>query len=672
MANRLGGGYAREWSREAGRMERVGVGAMSDAPSSSVRWCASNSTGPLPTMADQLSKAPSETSLPTHAAANRLTFWLDGSVVMCGCPDCAAPLSVRLWLMTADCWRCGTGIVLTEEEQQAVAQLLGSRGVDEDRQPSQAGAPVDRSPNAAPDWRTALVPADPSEAQLANLPAERDGDADGSEPVAVARQSPRGKAKRSRWLERLLKDTPAWLISLIFHLLLLTILALLRVEEQQRLAITLSATVSHLMREGGENLIAPRQDEVQFDLPLPERVDWTSPRERKALELAAEDARELRLDPDVPAPELPPLDVVRRRLGEPAEIAHAFAARDPRIRVDVVRQEGGTTLTEAAVARGLRWLAQQQSADGSWRLRGYDGNERVESRCSATAMALMAFLGAGQTHLVGRYQEQVSKGLRWLIENQSPDGDLRGNGDTQAGMYAHGQAAIALSEAFAMTGDERLREPAQRAVDFIVLAQYRDGGWRYTPQEPRGQPGGDTSVVGWQLMALQSARAARLTVPAHTLELAGQFLDRVAHSGGSQYGYRPESRPTPAMTAEALLCRIYLGWRSDQPALRDGVRYMVEENLASPDQWNIYYWYYATQVLHHYGGASWSTWNSRIRDILVMSQETKGRHAGSWPPRGAWADAGGRLYVTALAVCTLEVYYRHMPLFRPIKGKGSD
>jgi hypothetical protein len=358
---------------------------------------------------------------------------------------------------------------------------------------------------------------------------------------------------------------------------------------------------------------------------------------------------------------------VKSRVGDTGDIRAALAARDPRIRVEMVTREGGTTLTEAAVSRGLRWLAAQQDADGGWRLRGYDSQRTIESRSSATAMALLAFLGAGQTHLSGRYQPQVAKGLRFLIEIQEADGDLRGDSDRQAGMYAHGQAAIALCEAFALTGDEQLREPAQKAIEFIAVAQYADGGWRYTPDEPRNPPGGDTSVVGWQLMAVQSARAAQLPVAPHVLELADQFLDRVQHDGGAAYAYRPDDRPTAVMTAEALLCRVYLGWGHDTPGLSRGVRYLIDDHLPSDNNWNIYYWYYGTQLMHHYGGQPWDDWNQRMRDILVFSQETSGRHAGSWAPRGSWADSGGRLYMTALSVCTLEVYYRHLPLFRPIE-----
>jgi hypothetical protein len=343
----------------------------------------------------------------------------------------------------------------------------------------------------------------------------------------------------------------------------------------------------------------------------------------------------------------------------------------------MVTSEGGTTLTEAAVARGLKWLTNHQNHDGSWSLSGFhragdcncSGDGAYHTRSPGTALAMLPYLGAGQTHLAGRYKGTVSRGLRWLIQNQGEDGDLRAGANGNEGMYTHGQATIVLCEAFAMTGDEELRVPAQRAVDFILQAQYNDGGWRYQPG-PKSQRG-DTSVVGWQLMALQSARAANLTVPDEAWGMADLYFDGVQHRDGALYSYQSRGSPTPAMTAEALLCRMYLGWTKDRPGLVHGVQWLSENHPPSASDTNIYYWYYATQVLHHYGGQEWEEWNLRMRDILVNSQAKSGHEAGSWNPRGDHASAGGRIYMTALAICTLEVYYRHLPIFRQIELGGQ-
>jgi hypothetical protein len=455
-------------------------------------------------------------------------------------------------------------------------------------------------------------------------------------------------------------------------LIALTILGLLSLADHQSLLITLSTLISRTDSEGAR-LDNPYPDRpLEFDMPLPADIDLSNPEDREEAILAKKDAQELQEDPNTQDPQQADLTTVRRQISTAGDMRLSLTARDPRVRSELVSKEGGTTMTEAAVARGLRWLSKQQQSDGAWHLGGYDGGANVESPTSATGMALLAFLGAGQTHLQGKYRGEVARGLAWLLQAQSDDGDLRGRDNSNAAMYAHGQAAIALCEAFLMTGDDKLRTPAQNAIDFIVAAQYDDGGWRYKPYNPARPMEGDTSVLGWQLMALQSARAARLNVPPETLELAGQFLDRVQSDGGSRYAYLASRRyPSAAMTAEALLCRIYLGWDHSHYGLSEGVRYLSNKHRPEVNAPNIYYWYYATQVMHHYGGKPWDAWNERMREILVRTQRVRGKNAGSWDPKGPHAGSGGRLYSTALSVCTLEVYYRHLPIFRPIDLDGE-
>jgi hypothetical protein len=239
-------------------------------------------------------------------------------------------------------------------------------------------------------------------------------------------------------------------------------------------------------------------------------------------------------------------------------------------------------------------------------------------------------------------------------------------------MYAHAISTIVLCEGYALTSDRDLYDPAERAVSFIVGAQHRRGGWRYAPNQP-----GDTSVIGWQLMALRSAKMAGFAVPEETFESAGRYLDQAsADELGATYSYQPAGGRTPTMTAEGLLCREYLGWPKDHPGLQTGVQLLVRDCLPSRAAPNIYMWYYATQVMHHLGGDEWTQWNTAIRTALLEMQETQGHEAGSWDPRGGVSTignvdvaAGGRIYMTALAICTLEVYYRHLPIYRSIELK---
>ncbi len=285
---------------------------------------------------------------------------------------------------------------------------------------------------------------------------------------------------------------------------------------------------------------------------------------------------------------------------------------------------------------------------------------------AATALALLPFLGAGQSHKRGEYQDAIDRGLQWLVDHQPADGGLQGRGIGR--MYAHGLATIVLCEALAMSRDDSLRPPAQRAIDFIVRAQHPAGGWRYHPGDE-----GDMSVVGWQLMALQAGRTAHLDVPQSAFDGAGRFLDTVKGGRrGGLFSYQPWQAETPAMTAEGLLCRQYLGWPQDQPGLREGINRMIRDALPNKHRPNVYYWYYATQVIHHVGGEPWKNWNAAVREALLAMQEKEGHPAGSWAPRGgAIGDidtrTGGRIYMTALALCTLEVYYRYLPLYRGIE-----
>ena len=334
----------------------------------------------------------------------------------------------------------------------------------------------------------------------------------------------------------------------------------------------------------------------------------------------------------------------------------------------------GSKQSELAVERGLRWLAAHQRTDGSWSFdlrsppcNGLCRNSGSEpSTTAATALALLPFLGAGYTPRDGEHKEIVKRGLYYLGTRAviTPRGiDLR-DGTT---MYAQGIAALALCEAYGMTGDPALKDIAQGAIRYIVEAQdLRGGGWRYNPGEP-----GDTTVTGWQLMALKSGQMAKIAIPSPTINLAQKFLDSVQFQKGARYGYQspmPRAKAQETTTAVGLLCRMYTGWRRDRPALYQGVGFL---NRWGPSKTDMYYNYYATQVLHHWEGPEWQTWNRRMRDYLVATQAMTSHEAGSWYFPDRYGDHGGRLYNTAMVLMTLEVYYRYMPLYGQKAVRGG-
>src|SRR5206468_8253610 len=128
-----------------------------------------------------------------------------------------------------------------------------------------------------------------------------------------------------------------------------------------------------------------------------------------------------------------------------------------------------------------------------------------------TGLALLAFLGSGETHLSGKHREAVQHGLEFLLGSQATGGSLAGQAELFAAMYCHGMATLALSEAYALSGDDRLLPGLRRALQFTIDAQHAGGGWRYQPQDP-----GDMSQFGWQLMSLKSAELGGMGVPAQT------------------------------------------------------------------------------------------------------------------------------------------------------------
>ncbi|MGL6225361.1 MAG: prenyltransferase/squalene oxidase repeat-containing protein [Thermoguttaceae bacterium] len=364
---------------------------------------------------------------------------------------------------------------------------------------------------------------------------------------------------------------------------------------------------------------------------------------------------------------------------------HPFAGRGDDLKRVLIAQGGGCEGSEQAVALGLYWLAQHQNSDGSWSYNFAD-TPQCRKKCSqvglnpslnsSTAFGLLPFLGAGITPKQGKkeYRNVVEKGLKFLVKNgrQTPQGisymDV-GDLGRYGGMYHQGITALVLCEAAAMTNDSSVKKAAQGAIDFISWAQTFDGGWRYIPQDPGG---GDTSVLGWQILALQSAKVGNLRLSDDVLQRTRNFLDRsVALDGGSQYSYMSPLSPHSPMTTDhrattaiGLLTQMYMGWTAENPALVRGIAFLSEKG---PDQGNLYYNYYATQVMHHYGGMDWYKWNRALRDSLIERQVLRGHERGSWYFEGQWNAAGGRLYTTSLVLLILEVYYRHLPLYQTIQ-----
>lgn len=388
---------------------------------------------------------------------------------------------------------------------------------------------------------------------------------------------------------------------------------------------------------------------------------------------------------DTPPEETPPTEAVAAAM-EPVPVAdsaqpqaadNSAASTDAAVdnrseagRKALLAKYGGSAASESAVQYALEWLISIQHPQGYWDFVSVGESRNagtINNPIGGTAYALLPFLAAGQTHKEGKYQKQIGAALTYLTKvgvNVPAGYDLRGmlnkrseDQEPNEAYYVHGAATLALCEAYGMTKDRRLKKAAEDAIRFIVNSQDpRGGGWRYNPQEP-----GSTSVTAIQVMALMAGKKAGIEVPPVVLTRVMYYLDSVQTDGEGRYGYEAEKRTYKgAITAMALLCRMYLGWGRDDGDMRAGIALL---DKAGPYD-NLYSLYFATQVMKNWGGEEWHRWNLRLRDDLVAWQETEGAAKGSWKPRtGAiHAKQGGRLLTTALAALTLQVYYRYEPL----------
>lgn len=486
-------------------------------------------------------------------------------------------------------------------------------------------------------------------------------------------------------LKRAANDAPMWLASLFFHVVLLIILAMLVVNVQLK-------DMFQVVSEPGfgdevvlDDVFDPDSamqtvDDANVDADVPEIDSEVVSDAPDASSFHEETAAPLSMTETTLALDSAPVGATDNLMG--SLMGDDLSGRGEN-KAAALAAGGGTEGSEKSVALALAWIAEHQLPDGSWSFnmadcpscRGECRNSGTNSsRTAATSLGILPFLAAGNTPTRGKYKRVVAKGLGFLLDQGKSSENGVSFHDPSGTMYSHGLATIAICETFAMLNSKerakyrKLEYVTNAAVHFIEYAQASDGGWRYSPKQA-----GDTSVTGWQLMALRAAMLAGLPVAQDSWIDARSFLrDVVAFEDGTRYNYVRGAQETNATDAIGLLCRLYIDWRIDNPSLIRGAKRLAAgaRNLDNP-----YYNYYAAQLLYNLGGRVWNDWNRDMRERLIAAQCANGHERGSWypsrPDPNGHCEEGGRLYVTSLNCMVLEVYYRHMPLYQKAELSGE-
>ena len=349
-----------------------------------------------------------------------------------------------------------------------------------------------------------------------------------------------------------------------------------------------------------------------------------------------------------------------------------------------------------AVDLALDWLAKHQSPDGAWRAATFDeqcgddpcgGTGSAECDVGVSSLALLCFLGAGETHQEGDHKDVVKQALKWLRNQQDAEGCV-GPRTSRVFQHNHAHAALALAEAYGLTGSRLFERAAKDAIAFVERSRNPYLGWRYGVADGDN----DTTVTGEMLNALFAAEMAELGPFPQARKDALVWVDKVTDPATGRVGYTKRGeRPqrygasatafppdqSEALTAVGLLVRVFA--RRDDPSAipKDPMAAKAAELLAAkPPRWDptagsidFYYWLHGTVAMHQWGGEPWKIWNGALKEAVVPKQHVAAddHRRGSWDPVDPWSGHGGRVYSTATLCLTLETYYRYRRLLDPKK-----
>jgi prenyltransferase beta subunit len=307
-----------------------------------------------------------------------------------------------------------------------------------------------------------------------------------------------------------------------------------------------------------------------------------------------------------------------------------------------------TPPTQAAIDRGLAWLAGRQNEDGSFDGNGYSRNIAVVS------LAGMAFLSNGSTPGRGPYGEHLNRCVNYVLGAEDDSGFICEAAYTSHGpMYDHGFATLFLAEVYGMSQGSDIREKLSRAVRLIVTTQNAEGGWRYQPRASEA----DISVTICQVMALRACRNAGLYVPNETIDRCVDYVKRCQNPDGG-FMYMLTGGPSRFPRSAAGVVALYSAGIYDGEEIQRAIEYLEQHRPAaeelSRDTHALYGHYYAVQAMWQAGGEHWQKWYPAVRDILLKAQQED----------GSWSDLICPEYGTAMAAIVLQMPNNYLPIFQ--------
>jgi len=518
------------------------------------------------------------------------------------------------------------------------------------------------------------------------------------------------------------KGAMAWIISAAVHATMLAIVAIVVVSAPKMIEQDTPPVRVNPIEPPPKEKDKPKEKrelEAKVELDAPTEADVPSPTTN--LETPTEvTEREVESDANTPKGREEAIADAETggsgafmAIGAGGGSAGMFGNRSGGGRKRAVGKGGGSKGSEGAVESSLRWFKRHQSANGSWESDKYYQNCTEGAKCepggnsgfhgsdcnvAMTGYALLCFLGAGYDHKTpNKYKTTVKKGIDWLLSVQNKDGYMGKRN------YEHPVATMALAEAYAMTADPELRGPTQKGIDQVLAKQnqmvakpnqdkskaggsYASGmGWDYVGPNDRN----DSSVTGWNIMALKSALAGGLNV-GKSMEGSKNWLEdhwKASNTAAllpppAQGQWKEWKDITPydqsrfayvwhhdkntleggGREAIGLTCAVFLGHMSGDVMAESLANTVMATQVPTRFPTNTYFMYYNTMAIFQMGGDRWIKWNGAVRDLLINAQrKTTDCYDGSWDwTAGDFPGADvGRVLTTAYCTLSLEVYYRY-------------